>query len=83
MQLKAKYNTGSLDEFPGKFWFSSLSAQQLYERRVGLEHYLHSVCQDKVIGTSDTLKEFLIAIQKVCLLIASLLIDRVILTINC
>lgn len=55
----------SLDEFPGKHWFSSLSPEQLMARRIGLERYLHSVCQDRVIGSSEILKEFLIAVQKV------------------
>lgn len=64
-QLKAKFDTKSLDEFPGKHWFSSLSAEQLLARRIGLERYLHSVCQDRTIGTSDLLKEFFIAVQKV------------------
>lgn len=63
-QLKAKFNCNSLEDFPGKHWFSSLSAEQLLARRIGLERYLHSVCQDRTIGTSDTVKEFFIGIQK-------------------
>ena len=64
-QIKTKFDTSSLDEFPGKHWFSSLSGDQLFARRIGLERYLHSLCQDRTIGTSDLLKEFLISIQKV------------------
>lgn len=63
--MKTKFNTSSLEEFPGKHWFSSLSAEQLFARRIGLERYLHSICQDRTIGTSDVVKEFFIAIQKV------------------
>ena len=65
VQLKAKYNISALEEFPGKHWFSSLSHEQLLARRIGLERYLHSVCQDRTIGTSDMLKEFFIAMQRV------------------
>ena len=66
VQLKdSTFDTSGLDEFPGKHWFGSLSAEQLLARRIGLERYLHSVCQDRVIGVSSLLKEFLIAIQKV------------------
>lgn len=63
-EIKTKFDTSSLDEFPGKHWFSSLSGDQLFARRIGLERYLHSLCQDRTIGTSDLLKEFLISIQK-------------------
>ncbi len=54
-----------VEEFPSKHWFSSLSAEQLYARRVGIERYLHSLAQDKGIGISPELKEFFIAIQTV------------------
>jgi hypothetical protein len=56
-------DTSGLDEFPTKRVFS-LTAAQLDERRAGLERYLHSVCQDRVIQQSDMLKEFLVAAQK-------------------
>ena len=66
-QLKAAFpgKCSGLEEFPGKHWFSSLSPDQLLARKVGLERYLHSICQERTIGTSDMLKEFLIAVQKV------------------
>lgn len=65
LQIKVQFNASSLEEFPGKHWFSSLSPDQLFARRIGLERYLHSLCQDRIIGTSDALKEFLIGVQKV------------------
>lgn len=66
MQVKAMFNVTSLEEFPSKHWFGSLSPDQLWTRRIGLERYLHSLCQDRTVGTSECLKEFLLAMQKVC-----------------
>jgi hypothetical protein len=65
LQVKAQFNVTALEDFPAKHWLGSLSPDQLFARRIGLERYLHSLCQDRLIGTSDLLKEFLIAIQKV------------------
>ncbi|CAI8006741.1 Sorting nexin-17 [Geodia barretti] len=62
-ELGRNFDTSGLDEFPTKRVFS-LTAAQLDERRAGLERYLHSVCQDRVIQQSDMLKEFLVAAQK-------------------
>jgi sorting nexin-17 len=62
-ELGRNFDVSGLDEFPAKRAFS-LRAGQLEERRIGLERYLHSVCQDRAIQQSDILMEFLVAAQK-------------------
>jgi len=61
-ELKQNFDTTQLEEFPPKRLLS-LTDWQLEERRILLEKYLHSVCQDRLINQSDLFKEFLLAAQ--------------------
>lgn len=64
--MKANFDCSLLGEFPGKSLLGlSLSEQQLESRKSQLEFYLHSCFQDRVIGSSEVLKEFFCAAQKV------------------
>ena len=62
--MKANFDASSLEEFPKKHLFNSVG-EKLSTRRVALERYLHSLFQDALIGCSELLKEFFIAVQKV------------------
>lgn len=62
--MKTNYDISLLEEFPGKHWFTS-SPEKLSARRESLERYLNSLSQHELIGNSELLKEFFIAVQRV------------------
>ncbi|XP_063218713.1 sorting nexin-17-like [Bacillus rossius redtenbacheri] len=62
-QLKKEYGGDNLPLFPPKKLFP-LSASQLEARRILLEKYIQSVCQDPQLANSDVFNGFLLSAQQ-------------------
>ncbi|XP_064387805.1 sorting nexin-17-like isoform X2 [Halichondria panicea] len=62
-ELKANFDTTRLEDFPSKHMLG-LSQSQMIERRAMLERYVQSVCQNRVLGPSELVKEFWLSAQR-------------------
>ncbi len=67
------FDVSGLEEFPPKHLFS-LSDEQHHSRKVMLERYLQSVCQNRVIGPSEMVKEYWLGAQRVCMYLCIMIV---------